>query len=77
MGESGYYLPDGTRESWARGKYNQAMEGLAPGYEWVLNLPPVVPLSLLWVSGVALIGTCALVLYWVGRLLVGLVVGSI
>jgi hypothetical protein len=29
------------------------------------------------VAGVALVGTCALVLYWVGRLLVGLVAGSI
>ena len=77
LGESGYYLPDGTRAGWARGKYNQGKEGLATGYEWVLNLPPVVPLLVLWVSGVALIGTCALVLYWVGRLLVGLVAGSI
>ena len=77
LGESGYYLPDGTRESWARGKYNQGKGGMATAYEWVLNLPPVVPLMVLWVSGVALIGTCALVLYWVGRLLVGLVAGSI
>ena len=77
LGESGYYLPDGTRAGWARGKYNQGKEGLATGYEWVLDLPPVVPLLVLWVSGVALIGTCALVLYWVGRLLVGLVAGSI
>ena len=77
LGESGYYLPDGTRAGWARGKYNQGKEGLATGYEWVLDLPPVVPLLVLWVSGVALIGTCALVLYWVGRLLVGLAAGSI
>jgi hypothetical protein len=75
--ESGYYLPDSTQASWARGKYNQGKEGLATGYERVLNLPPVVPLLVLWVAGVALIGTCALVLYWVGRLLVGLVAGSI
>ena len=40
-------------------------------------MPPVVPLLVLWVAGVAFIGTCALVLYWVGRLLVGLVAGSI
>ena len=77
LGESGYYLPDSTRASWASGKYNQGKEGLATAYEWVYNLPPVAPLSLLWVAGVALIGTCALVLYWVGRLLVGLVAGSI
>ncbi len=76
LGESGYYLPDGTRAGWARGKYTQGKEGLATGYEWVLDLPPVVPLLVLWVSGVALIGTCALVLYWFGRLLVGLVAGS-
>jgi hypothetical protein len=29
------------------------------------------------VAGVAFIGTCALVLYWVGRLLIGSVAGSI
>ncbi len=77
LGESGYYLPDSTRASWASGKYNQGKEGLATAYERVLDLPPVVPLLVLWVSGVAIIGTCALVLYWVGRLLVGMVTGSI
>ncbi len=78
MGESGYYLPDSTRASWASGKYSQGKEGLATAYEeWVLDLPPVVALLVLWVAGVAFVGTCALVLYWVGRLLVGLVAGSI
>jgi hypothetical protein len=77
LGESGYYLPDSTRASWASGKYSQGKEELATGYEWVLNLPPVVPFLVLWVAGVALIGTSVLVLYWVGRLLVGLVAGSI
>jgi hypothetical protein len=77
LGESGYYLPDSTRAGWARGKYNQGKEGLATAYERVLDLPPVVPLLVLWVAGVALVGTCALVLYWVGRLLVGLAAGSI
>jgi hypothetical protein len=77
LGESGYYLPDSTPESWASGKYNQGKEGLATAYERVLDLPPVVPLLVLWVAGVAFLGTCALVLYWVGRLLVGLVAGSI
>ncbi len=78
LGESGYYLPDSTRASWASGKYSQGKEGLATAYEeWVLDLPPVVALLVLWVAGVAFVGTCALVLYWVGRLLVGLVAGSI
>ena len=75
--ESGYYLPDSTRASWSRGKYNQGKEGVATAYEWYLNLPPAVPLSALWVAGVALMGTCALVVYWVGRVLVGLSTGSI
>ena len=77
LGESGYYLPDSTRASWARGKYDRGKEGLATAYERVLDLPPVVPLLVLWVAGVAFVGTCALVLYWVGRLLVGSVAGSI
>ena len=74
LGESGYYLPDSTPESWAIGKYDQGKEGLAAAHEWLYNVPPVVPLL---VAGVAFLGTCALVLYWVGRLLVGLVAGSI
>ncbi len=78
LGESGYYLPDSTRAGWARGKYDRGKEGLATAYEeWVLDLPPVVALLVLWVAGVAFVGTCALVLYWVGWLLVGLVAGSI
>ena len=78
LGESGYYLPDSTRASWSiGGQYNQGKEGVATAYEWFLNLPPVVLFWLLWVGGVALLGTCALVLYWVGRVLVGLMAGSI
>ena len=78
LGESGYYLPDSTRASWSKGgQYNQGKEGVATAYEWFLNLPPVVLLLVLWVGGVALLGTCALVLYWVGRVLVGLMAGSI
>ncbi len=78
MGESGYYLPDSTRASWSiGGQYNQGKEGVATAYEWFLNLPPLVPLLVLWVVGVALLGTCALVLYWVGRVLVGMMTGSI
>ena len=78
LGESGYYLPDSTRASWSiGGQYNQGKEGVATTYEWFLNLPPVVLLLVLWVGGVALLGTCALVLYWVGRVLVGLMAGTI
>ena len=51
LGESGYYLPDSTRASWARGKYDRGKEGLATAYERVLDLPPVVPLLVLWVGG--------------------------
>ena len=78
LGESGYYLPDSTRASRSiGGQYNQGKEGVATAYEWFLNLPPVVLFWLLWVGGVALLGTCALVLYWVGRVLVGFMAGSI
>jgi hypothetical protein len=78
LGESGYYLPDNTRASWSiGGKYNQGKEGVATAYEWFLNLPPVVLLPVMWVAGVALLGMSALVLYWVGRVLAGLIAGSI
>jgi hypothetical protein len=78
LGESGYYLPDNTRASWSiGGKYNQGKERVATAYEWFLNLPPVVLLPVMWVAGVALLGMSALVLYWVGRVLAGLMAGSI
>jgi len=73
LGESDYYLPDSIQASWARGKYDQGKEGVASAYEWFLKLPPVVPILLLWVAGVALLGTGALVLYWVGRVLAGFI----
>jgi hypothetical protein len=72
LGESGYYLPESTRASWAMGKYDRGKEGAAAAYEWFLRLPPVVPVVVLWVAGVSLVGTCVLVLYWVGRVLIGL-----
>jgi hypothetical protein len=76
LGRSGYYVPDSTRASWSTGRqYNQGKEGVATAYEWFLSLPPVVPYSVIWIGGVALLGTCALVLYWVGRVLVGLMAG--
>jgi hypothetical protein len=59
------------------GKYKEGKEGVASAYEWFLELPPVVVLLEMWVTGVALLGSCALVLYWVGRVLVGLMVGSL
>jgi hypothetical protein len=46
-------------------------------YDWFLQLPPVVVLLVLWGAGVALLGSCALVLYWVGWVLVGLMAGPI
>jgi hypothetical protein len=52
--------------------YNQGKEEVAAAYEWFLKLPPVVTLVVLWVAGVSLMGACALMLYWVGRVLVGL-----
>jgi hypothetical protein len=79
LGESDYYLPDSTRRArWTMGgKYTQGKEGVATAYEWFLQLPPVVPLLVLWVVGVALLGSVALVLYWTVRVLVRLVVGSV
>jgi hypothetical protein len=74
LGESGYYLPESTRARWSMGAgYNQGKEGVAAAYEWFLRVPPLVPFLLLWVAGVALLGTGALVLYWVGRVLAGFI----
>ena len=53
--------------------YNRGKEGVAEAYEWFLKVPPLVPILLLWVAGVALLGTGALVLYWVGRVLAGFI----
>jgi hypothetical protein len=78
LGESGYYVPDSSRaRRYMDDKYARGKEGVATAYEWFLDLPPVVPLLVMWVAGVALLGTCALVLYWVGRVLVGMMAGSI
>jgi hypothetical protein len=80
LGESGYFfLPDSTRRARRTmgGQYTQGKEGVATAYEWFLQLPPVVPLLVLWVAGVALLGSVALVLYWTVRVLVQLVTGSI
>ena len=77
LGESGYYLADSTRASWSiDGQYNQGKEGVATAYEWFLSLPPVVSLSVLWVGGVALFGTCVLVAYALISALMGSVAGA-
>jgi hypothetical protein len=77
LGESGYYLPESTRASWSMGgQYNQGKEGLATAYEWFLSLPPVVPLLVLWVGGVALIGACVLVAYALISALMRVVAGA-
>ncbi len=78
LGPSGYYLPDSSRARlYMEGKYKQGQEGVGTAYEGFLGLPPAVVLSVLWAAGVALIGSCALVVYWVGRVLIGLIAGSI
>jgi hypothetical protein len=70
LGPSGYYVPDSSRARWTMGgKYKEGKEGVASAYEGFLELPPVVVVLVLWVGGVALLGSCALVVYWVGRVL--------
>ncbi len=59
------------------GKYKQGKEGAASAYEGFFELPPVVVVLVLWVAGVALLGLSGLVVYWVGRVVVGLMAGSI
>ena len=51
--------------------------GIGRAYEWFLQLPVVIVLLVLWVGGVALLGSCALVLYWVGSVLVRSLAGSL
>ncbi len=46
-------------------------------YERFLGLPPAFVLAVLWLAGVALLGSIALVLYSTGWLLVPAVAGSI
>ncbi len=78
LGPSGYYVPDSSRARWSvGGEYKQRKEEAANAYEGFLELPQAVVLLVLWVAGAALLGSCALVLYWVGRVLVGSIAGSI
>jgi hypothetical protein len=59
------------------GKYKEDKEGVGTAYERFLQLPPMVVGLVLWVAGVALLGLCALGLYSVGWVLVGLLAGAI
>ena len=78
VGPSGYYVPDSSRaRRYMGGKYKQGKEGAASAYEGFLELPQAVVLLVLWVAGVALLGLSALVVYWVGRVVIGLMAGSI
>jgi hypothetical protein len=78
LGPSGYYVPDSSpARLYVEGKYKQGQEGVSTAYEGFLELPQAVVLLVLWVAGVALLGLCGLVVYWVGRVLTGLIAGSI
>ncbi len=46
------------------------------GYEGFLGLPVGVVLAATWVAGAALIGSCVLVMYMVGSLVLQALVGS-
>ena len=81
LGPSGYYVPDSSRARWTvGGRYKQGKEGadgVASAYEGFLELPPGVVVLVLWVGGGALLGSCALVLYWVGSVVVRSLAGSL
>ena len=67
LGPSGYYVPDSSRARWTMGgKYKEGKVGVASAYEGFLELPQVVVVLVLWVAGVAFLGSCALVLYMAG-----------
>ena len=44
--------------------------GIGRAYEWFLELPVVIVLTVMWVAGVALLGSCALALYMAGSVVV-------
>ena len=52
-------------------------ERMARAYEGFLGMPVGVVLALMWVAGAALLGSCALVLYIVGTVLVPWMVGAL
>jgi hypothetical protein len=51
--------------------------GIGRAYEWFLQLPVGILLTVLWVAGAAVIGSCALVLYVAGAELVRSLAGSL
>ena len=51
--------------------------GIGRAYKWFLQLPVVIVLTVLWVAGAALLGSCALVLYMAGSVLVRSLAGSL
>ena len=50
--------------------------GIGLAYERFLELPVVVVLLVMWVSGTVLLGACALVVYAAVSALVGIVIGG-
>ncbi len=50
---------------------------MARAYEGFLELPVWVFLATMWVAGATLLGSCALVVYMVGSVLLRAVVGSL
>ena len=75
LGPSGYYVPDSSRaQRYMGGKYKEGKEGVGTAYEWFLELPQAV---VLWVAGVALLGSCALVLYMAGSVVLRSLAGSL
>jgi len=59
------------------GKYKEGKEGVASAYEGDLELPPAVVMLVLWVVGAAVLGSCALVLYMAGSVVVRSLAGSL
>jgi hypothetical protein len=50
--------------------------GIGRAYERFLGLPVWVVLSIMWVGGAALLGACALAVYVVASVLVGIAAGA-
>ena len=51
--------------------------GIGRAYEWFLQLPVVIVLTVLWVVGAVLLGSCVLVLYVAGSELARSLAGSL
>jgi len=52
------------------------LAALGGAYERFLEMPVPVVLAVLWVAGVALLGSCVLMLYLLGTSLASVVVGA-